>query len=114
MGGRGASSRNTITGIINKKHFYEQLKSFNNPNIPISIYTDINKDYKIVLEEERTSREKFNGNFVMQIIDKNKNGYEKHIANDIRFNLQKEKISSDYQLYKWVNNKIKTIKIRKK
>lgn len=113
MGGRGASSGATIEGQVNKKYFYEQLKSFNNPNIPISIYTDINNKYRLIIEENRTSRGKFDGNFVMQIIDKNKIGHERHVTNDIEFNLQKEKISSDYQLYKWVNNKIKTIKVKR-
>ena len=110
----GVSSQTIIQGQINKKDFYQQLKSFTNPNIPISMKLDINKDYRIVLEETRGSIDKFDGNFVYQIIDKNKTGYEKYPIKDVYFNLEKENITSDYQLYKYINKKISKIKLTRR
>ena len=94
---------------LNKKLFYEHLKSFSNNNLPISIsMTTEDYKYRINLSEDRitTMKINFNPNFIMQILDTSKTGYEKYVCPDIEFNLIDKDIKTDYQLYKFVNNLI--------
>lgn len=92
--------------MLDKKKFYEQLKQFTNKYIPIFIDMRVNENskYKIILDEYRTTVDKnMKLDFTLQIIDTTKNGYEKYICKDINFNLVKEGITSDYQLYKHID-----------
>ena len=93
---------------LDKNKFYEQLKH-TKQYIPIYVSMKINNNskYSIILEENRNtiSKEKFSLNFILQIIDRSKIGYEKYVCEDIIFNLLEENIKSDYQLYKFINKK---------
>lgn len=100
---------------LNKNEFYRQIKKYCNPFLkssPININMRINEDskYKIILDEFWVTSDGSRGNdFVLQIIDTTKNGYEKYVCDDIRFNLDTEKIFTDFQMYKWINKKLKEI-----
>ena len=63
-----------------------------------------NSKYSIILDENRLAN-KINHNYTLQIFDRTKSGYEKYLCKDIEFNLIKENIRSDYQLYKFINKK---------
>lgn len=95
---------------LDKNKFYEQLKRFNNKYIPIFIMMPINENskYSIILDENRLAN-KINHNYTLQIFDRTKSGYEKYLCKDIEFNLIKENIRSDYQLYKFINKKISEV-----
>ena len=95
---------------LDKMKFYEQLKRFNNKYIPIFIMMPINKEskYSIILDENRIAQ-KIEHNYTLQIFDRTKPGYEKYICKHINFNLIQENIKSDYQLYKFINKKIKEV-----
>mgnify|MGYP005765793961 FL=1 len=95
---------------LDKNKFYEQLKRFNNKYIPIFIMMSINENskYSIILDENRLAN-KINHNYTLQIFDRTKSGYEKYLCKDIEFNLIKENIRSDYQLYKFINKKISEV-----
>lgn len=95
---------------LDKNKFYEQLKRFNNKYIPIFIMMSINENskYSIILDENRLTN-KINHNYTLQIFDRTKSGYEKYLCKDIEFNLIKENIRSDYQLYKFINKKISEV-----
>lgn len=95
---------------LDKNKFYEQLKRFNNKYIPIFIMMPINENskYSIILDENRIAQ-KIEHNYTLQIFDRTKSGYEKYLCKDIEFNLIKENIRSDYQLYKFINKKISEV-----
>lgn len=95
---------------LDKNKFYEQLKRFNNKYIPIFIMMSINENskYSIILDENRLAN-KINHNYTLQIFDRTKSGYKKYLCKDIEFNLIKENIRSDYQLYKFINKKISEV-----
>ena len=97
---------------LDKNKFYEQLKQFNNKYIPIFIMMPINPNskYSIILDENRIAQ-KITHNYTLQIFDRTKSGYEKYLCKDIEFNLIKENIRSDYQLYKFINKKISEVLI---
>lgn len=92
---------------LDKNKFYEQLKRFNNKYIPIFIMMPINENskYSIILDENRIAQ-KIDHNYTLQVFDRTKVGYKKYVCKDIEFNLIKENIKSDYQLYKFINKKI--------
>lgn len=96
--------------ILNKKLFYQYLKSFINTQKPIYISMPLTSDgrYRINLSEDRITsmKIKFNPNFTLQIIDTTKSGYHKYLCDDINFNLIDENIKTDYQLYKFINSTI--------
>ncbi len=97
---------------LDKKRFYEQLKQFSNKYIPIFIMMPINEDsnYSIILDENRLSGKKeIKHNYTLQIFDRTKSGYAKYLCKDIEFNLIKENIRSDFQLYKFINKKINEV-----
>lgn len=95
---------------LNKKLFYQHLKSFTTNKLPIYISMPIDSDgrYRINLSEDRITsmKIKFNPNFTLQIIDTTKSGYYKYLCDDICFNLIDKHITSDYQLYKFINSLI--------
>lgn len=95
---------------LDKNKFYEQLKRFNNKYIPIFIMMPINENskYSIILDENRIAQ-KIEHNYTLQIFDRTKTNYEKYLCKDIEFNLIKENIKSDYQLYKFINKKINEV-----
>ena len=94
---------------LDKNKFYEQLKRFNNKYIPIFIMMPIgNSNYSIILDENRIAQ-KIEHNYTLQIFDRTKTGYEKYLCKDIDFNLLKENIRSDYQLYKFISKKINEV-----
>lgn len=95
---------------LDKIKFYEQLKQFDNKYIPIFIMMPINTNskYSIILDENRFAQ-KIEHNYTLQIFDRTKSGYEKYLCEDINFNLIKENIRSDYQLYKFINKKINEV-----
>ncbi len=95
---------------LDKNKFYEQLKRFNNKYIPIFIMMPINENskYSIVLDENRIAQ-KIDHNYTLQIFDRTKSGHEKYLCKDIEFNLIKENIRSDFQLYKFINKKISEV-----
>ncbi len=92
---------------LDKIKFYEQLKRFNNKYIPIFIMMPINSNskYSIILDENRV-RQKITHDYTLQIFDRTKSGYEKYLCNDIEFNLINENIKTDYQLYKFICERI--------
>ena len=97
---------------LDKNEFYRQIKKYCNPFLkssPININMRINEDskYKIILDEFWVTSDGSRGNdFVLQIIDTTKSGYEKYVCNDIKFNLDTEKIYTDFQIYKFINKKL--------
>ena len=94
---------------LDKNKFYEQLKQFTNKYIPIFIMMPIgDSNYSIILDEHRIAQN-ITHNYTLQIFDRTKSGYEKYVSKDIEFNLIKENIKSDYQLYKFINKKIKEV-----
>lgn len=95
---------------LDKEKFYEQLKRFNNKYIAIFIMMPINQNskYSIILDENRFAQ-RMNHNYTLQIFDRTKSGYQKYLCKDINFNLIQENIKSDYQLYKFINKKIKEV-----
>lgn len=99
--------------ILDKKIFYKQLKSYTNKYIPIFIIMPIKEKskYKIILDECRTTNDKIKLDFLLQIIDSTKSGFEKYMCKDISFNLINENIRSDYQLYKFINRKIEELNL---
>lgn len=102
---------------LDKNKFYEQLKRFNNRNIPIFIQMPINNEskYSIILDEYRNTVEKtMKHQYTLQIIDRTLSGFEKYVCKDINFSLVEESIKSDYQLYKFINDKIATTLKNKK
>jgi len=96
---------------LDKNRFYKQLKSFSNKYIPIFIQMPLNEEskYSIILDEFRISGEKATHNYTLQIIDRTKSGYQKYMCKDIEFNLIKENIKSDFQLYKFISKKINDV-----
>ena len=100
---------------LNKNEFYSQIKKYCNPFLrssPININMRINEDnkYKIILDEFWVTSDGSRGNdFVLQIIDTTKSGYEKYACNDIKFNLDEEKIYTDFQMYKFINKKLEEV-----
>lgn len=95
---------------LDKNKFYEQLKQFTNKYKQIFIMMPINRNskYSIVLDENRLAQ-KITHDYTLQIFDRKKSGYEKYVCKDIQFNLIKENIKSDYQLYKFINKKINEV-----
>ena len=94
---------------LDKNKFYEQLKQFTNKYIPIFIMMPIgDSNYSIILDEHRIAQN-ITHNYTLQIFDRTISGYEKYVSKDIEFNLIKENIKSDYQLYKFINKKIKEV-----
>lgn len=100
---------------LNKNEFYSQIKKYCNPFLrssPININMQINEDskYKIILDEFWVTSDGSRGNdFILQIIDTSKSGYEKYVCNDIKFNLDEEKIYTDFQMYKFINKKLEEV-----
>lgn len=100
---------------LNKQEFYSQIKKYCNPflkHCPININMEINENskYRIILDEYWVTTDGSKGNdFTLQIIDTTKQGYEKYVCNDITFNLDTEKIYTDFQMYKWLNKKINEV-----
>ena len=95
---------------LDKIKFYEQLKQFSNKYKPIFIMMPINSNskYSIVLDENRLAQ-KITHDYTLQIFDRTVSGYEKYVCKDIQFNLIKENIKSDYQLYRFINKKISEV-----
>lgn len=95
---------------LDKNKFYEQLKQFTNKYIPIFIMMPINSNskYSIILDENRL-KHKIDHNYTLQIFDRTKSGCKKYLCKDINFNLIQENITSDYQLYKFINRKIQEV-----
>lgn len=95
---------------LDKIKFYEQLKRFNNKYIPIFIMMPVNSDskYSIILDENRVGQ-KITHNYTLQIFDRTKSGYEKYLCKDIEFNLINENIKTDYQLYKFICEKLRGV-----
>lgn len=97
---------------LDKQEFYRQIKMYCNPFLrsnPININMKLNEEskYKIILNEFWVTTDGSRGNdFTLQIIDTTKNGYEQYMCNDIKFNLDDEKIYTDFQMYKWINKKL--------
>lgn len=96
---------------LDKNKFYKQLKQFSNRYVPIYIQMPINNQsrYSIILDEFRNTTNKLTHQYTLQIFDRTKSGYEKYVCKDITFNLLDENIKSDYQLYKFINNKISEV-----
>lgn len=94
---------------LDKNKFYEQLKRFNDKYIPIFIQMPINdkSKYSIILDEYRnTTDQTIKHQYTLQIIDRTLSGFKKYLCKDIEFNLLDENITSDYQLYKFINKKV--------
>lgn len=93
---------------LDKKEFYSQIKKYCNPFLkskPINVCMRINEKskYKINLDEFWVTTDGSRGNdFVLQIIDTTENG-PKHTLAEILFNLDEEKIYTDFQMYKYIN-----------
>ncbi len=98
---------------IDKKEFYKQLIGYQNKfrrDLPIRLYLDIeNTDYKILIEENRNTTMKFDGNFVIQIYNKYVRGMHRYLCDDIYINLYKENIRTDYQFYKFIEKIVEKI-----
>ena len=101
---------------LDKQEFYSQIKKYCNPflkAVPINIIMRVNENskYKIILNEFWVTTNGSRGNdFTLQIIDTTKGqGYEKYMCKDIRFNLDEEKIYTDFQCYKFINKKINEV-----
>ena len=93
---------------LDRKLFYSMIKPYINKYIPIFIQMPINKDSNIYisLSETRLTTDKIDYDFNLQIFNKTISGAEKYLCKDIEFNLLKENIYSDYQLYKFINKKL--------
>ena len=97
---------------LDKQNFYKILKRFASSSLPIEVNMRINgnNDYAIILNEVRNTIDNVQTyNFVLQIIDTRKTGYEKYICDDITFNLLDENINTDFRLYKFINIKINEV-----
>ena len=92
---------------LDKAWFYENLKPFTNKYLPIHMDMPINKEnlrYRIIFS---WSSLKPNGDFnpIMscQLIDTSKQGYHKYVVPDLIFDCQKEGITTDYKLFKYLS-----------
>lgn len=101
---------------LDKAWFYESLKPFKNPYLPIFFDMSISKDnlrYRIIFS---WTSQKPNGDFnpIMscQLIDTTKQGSQKYVVPDLLFDCIKEGVTTDFKLYKflskWVENALVT------
>lgn len=100
-----------MKNMLDKKMFYQQLKNFRNKYIPIFVQMPINlnSNINISLSENRLSSGKITHDYNLQIYDRTVSGFKKYKCKDIDFNLIDKNIFSDYQLYKYINNKLKEV-----
>lgn len=104
-----------IKAKLDKKWFYENLKGFENPNLPISINMSISKEnlrYRIIFNwTSRKPNGDFNPIMSCQLIDTTKQGYHQYVVPDLIFDCIKEDVITDFKLYKyldlWINEAIK-------
>lgn len=92
---------------LDKKWFYEQLKQFSNKHLPIYIDIPISKEnlrYRIIYSwTSRKPNGDFNPIMSCQLIDTSKQGWNKYVVPDLIFNCQKENVTTDFKLYKYLS-----------
>lgn len=97
---------------LDKSWFYEQLKPFANKYLPIFFDCSISKDnlrFRIIFSwKSRKPNGEFNPIMSCQLIDTHRQGYNKYVVPDLLFDCQKEGVTTDYKLYKylskWIEN----------
>lgn len=100
---------------LDKQWFYENLKPFSNKHLPIFFDMPLNKSnfrYRIVFSwTSRKPNGDFNPMMSCQLIDTHKQGSKKYVVPDLLFDCQKEKVNTDYKLFKylsaWVDEALK-------
>lgn len=100
---------------LDKALFYDNLKDFSNKHLPIFFNMPINRSnlrYRIIFSwSSRKPNGDFNPTMSCQLIDTFKQGYNKYVVHDLLFDCVKEKVTTDFKLYKylaaWVENALK-------
>ena len=99
-----------VINRLDKKLFYQYLKTesnIDNKYKPIFFFMPISsKELYYELVFDFTSHKpdgSFNPIMHAQFIDKRQNGIKKYIVPDLHFDCIKEKITTDYKLYKYLN-----------
>ena len=103
---------------LNKKWFYENLKSFDNPSLLIYIDMTLDKNkfrYRLHFSwDNKKPNGKFNPIMSAQLLDITKQGSKKYVAKDLIWDCQKEDTTTSYKLYKlykflnkWIENAIR-------
>lgn len=106
---------------LNKAWFYENLKPFANPHLPIHIDIPISKEelrYRIVFSwTSRKPNGDFNPIMSCQLVDTTKQGWNKYVVPDLIFDCKEELTTTDFRLYKflakWVENALSNTSIVK-
>lgn len=92
---------------LDKKWFYEHLKSFSNPSLPIYIDMTLDKNnlrYRIhFCWENKRHNGKFNPIMSAQLLDITKQGLKRYVTKDLMWDCQKEDTTTAYKLYKFLN-----------
>ena len=93
---------------LNKQWFYEQLKPFKNKHLPIFFDTTLNKTnlrYRIIFSwTSKKPNGDFNPLMSCQLIDTYKQGSKKYVVPDLIFDCVKEKVTTDYKLFKYLSS----------
>ena len=90
--------------MLDKKLFYDVLKPFTNKHIPINFFFRFGTHYELIFNwENRRPNGDFNPKMNAQLIDLSKQGYHKYVVPDLIFDCQKEKVTTDYKLYKYLD-----------
>ena len=91
--------------ILDKQTFYNAFTGFENKHLPVSINIPINKNTPYIhlsfYWNSQTINGKFNPMMTASLIDIRN---DKNISNDLVFDCLKEQITTDYKLYKKLNN----------
>jgi len=106
---------------LDKKWFYENLKPFANPHLPIHIDIPISKEnlgYRIIFSwQSKKPNGDFNPIMSCQLIDTTKQGWHKYVVPDLIFNCKEKGTTTDYKLYKylakWVEDALATYQTEK-
>lgn len=95
---------------LDKKLFYQQLKTESNTknkHKPIFFFTAISLKepyYELVFDfKSHRPDGSFNSIMHAQLIDKRRNGIKKYVVPDLHIDCIKEKTTTDYKLYKYLD-----------
>lgn len=93
---------------LNKKLFYESFEPFKNKYLPIFFDMPISKEekrFRIVFSWKSEKPDgKFNPIMSCQLIDTSKDGANEYIVPDLIFDCIENHITTDFKLYKYLNN----------
>lgn len=106
-----------MKGLLDKTKFYEALKPFANKHTGIYFHFRFGEHYELIFnwQNEKPNGD-FNPDMFVQLIDLNVSGSRRYVTQDLRIDSAKEKVDTDYRLYKrlnrWVTDAIQAYESR--